>query len=256
MLVVEALTKKFGGFTAVNGISFEVKRGEIVGLIGPNGSGKSTTFNVLAGLFAPTSGTVSFDGQSVGGLPPYQICQRGLARTFQIPRPFRKLSILENATLAAYYGASQPITRGEALRRAEHALTLIDLPRDPSAKVDGLGAAGLKKLEMARALATQPTLLLADESLGGLDEAEMEQAAQMLKRIRDERGITIVWVEHIMGVLMKVIDRCLVLDHGELIAQGTPSEVAHNPRVVEVYLGTDALSLQQQVGREAASEIT
>jgi branched-chain amino acid transport system ATP-binding protein len=122
--------------------------------------------------------------------------------------------------------------------------------------VDGLGAAGLKKLEMARALATQPTLLLADESLGGLDEAEMEQAAQMLKRIRDERGITIVWVEHIMGVLMKVIDRCLVLDHGELIAQGTPSEVAHNPRVVEVYLGTDALSLQQQVGREAASELT
>lgn len=256
MLVVEALTKKFGGFTAVNGISFEVKRGEIVGLIGPNGSGKSTTFNVLAGLFAPTSGTVSFDGQSMGGLPPYQICQRGLARTFQIPRPFRKLSILENATLAAYYGASQPITRGEALRRAEDALTLIDLPRDPLAKVDGLGAAGLKKLEMARALATQPTLLLADESLGGLDEAEMEQAAQMLKRIRDERGITIVWVEHIMGVLMKVIDRCLVLDHGELIAQGTPSEVAHNPRVVEVYLGTDALSLQQQVGRETVSEIT
>ena len=256
MLVVEGLTKKFGGFTALNGISFEVKPGEIVGLIGPNGSGKSTTFNVLAGLFAPTSGTVSFDGQSVGGLPPYQICQRGLARTFQIPRPFRKLSILENATLAAYYGASQPITRGEALRRAEDALTLIDLPRDPLAKVDGLGAAGLKKLEMARALATQPTLLLADESLGGLDEAEMEQAAQMLKRIRDERGITIVWVEHIMGVLMKVIDRCLVLDHGELIAQGTPSEVAHNPRVVEVYLGTDALSLQQQVGREAASELT
>ena len=256
MLVVDGLTKKFGGFTAVNGISFEVKRGEIVGLIGPNGSGKSTTFNVLAGLFAPTSGTVSFDGQSVGGLPPYQICQRGLARTFQIPRPFRKLSILENATLAAYYGASQPITRGEALRRAEDALTLIDLPRDPLAKVDGLGAAGLKKLEMARALATQPTLLLADESLGGLDEAEMEQAAQMLKRIRDERGITIVWVEHIMGVLMKVIDRCLVLDHGELIAQGTPSEVAHNPRVVEVYLGTDALSLQQQVGREASSELT
>jgi len=256
MLVVEGLTKKFGGFTAVNGISFEVKPGEIVGLIGPNGSGKSTTFNVLAGLFSPTSGTVSFDGQSVGGLPPYQICQRGLARTFQIPRPFRKLSILENVTLAAYYGASQPITRGEALRRAEDALTLIDLPRDPLAKVDGLGAAGLKKLEMARALATQPTLLLADESLGGLDEAEMEQAAQMLKRIRDERGITIVWVEHIMGVLMKVIDRCLVLDHGELIAQGTPSEVAHNPRVVEVYLGTDALSLQQQVGREATSEIT
>ena len=254
MLVVNQLTKKFGGFTAVNGISFEVKRGEIVGLIGPNGSGKSTTFNVLAGLYAPTTGTVSLEGQSVGGLPPYQMCQRGLARTFQIPRPFRKLSILENATLAAYYGASEPITRGEALRRAEDALTLIDLPRDPLAKVDGLGAAGLKKLEMARALATQPKLLLADDRLGGLDESEMEQAALMLKRIRDERGITIIWVEHIMGVLMKVIDRCLVLDHGELIAQGTPSEVAHDPRVVEVYLGTDAHSVQQQVGREVAAE--
>ncbi len=247
MLIVQGLTKNFGGFTAVNDISFEVGRGEIIGLIGPNGSGKSTTFNVLAGLYAPSSGTVTFNGQSVGGLPPYQICKLGLARTFQIPRPFRKMSILENATLAAYNGASKPITRGEAIRRAEDALALIDLPRDPLSKVDGLGAAGLKKLEMARALATQPKLLLADESLGGLDETEMEQASLMLKRIRDERGITIIWVEHIMGVLMKVIDRCLVLDHGELIAQGTPSEVAHDPRVVEVYLGTDAQSLQKQV---------
>jgi branched-chain amino acid transport system ATP-binding protein len=133
-------------------------------------------------------------------------------------------------------------------------LTLIDLPRDPAVRVDGLGAAGLKKLEMARALATQPKLLLADESLGGLDETEMEQAAQMLKRIRDERGITIIWVEHIMGVLMKVIDRCLVLDHGELIAQGSPSEVTHDPRVIEVYLGTDAQSVQQQVARNASSQ--
>lgn len=253
MLQVHELTKKFGGFTAVNRVSFEIQPGEIVGLIGPNGSGKSTTFNILAGMFEPTSGQVMLDGKPTIGLSSSNICKLGVARTFQIPRPFRKLSILENTTLAAFYGASEAITRGEAERRAHDALSLIDLPRDPAIRVDGLGAAGLKKLELARALATQPKLLLADESLGGLDEIEMAQAAQMLKRIRDERGITIIWVEHIMGVLMKVIDRCLVLDHGELIAQGSPYEVTHDPRVIEVYLGTDAQNVQQQVERNASS---
>jgi len=244
VLEVHELTKKFGGFTAVNRISFQVQRGEIVGLIGPNGSGKSTTFNLLAGMFEPTSGHVMFDGQPMLGLSSSNICKRGVARTFQIPRPFRKLSILENTTLAAFYGATEAITRGEAERRAHDALSLIDLPRDPGVLVDGLGAAGLKKLEMARALATQPKLLLADESLGGLDETEMAQAAQMLKRIRDERGITIIWVEHIMGVLMRVVDRVMVLDHGENLSEGLPSEITNDPRVVEVYLGSDAVAVQ------------
>jgi branched-chain amino acid transport system ATP-binding protein len=244
MLRVRSLTKRFGGFSAVSDLSFELADREILGLIGPNGSGKSTTFNVIAGLYAPTAGSVEFLGREIGGLPPNRVCRAGLARTFQIPRPFRKLSIVENATLAAYFGADAPITRVEARRRADDALELIGLPRGDDARVDGLGAAGLKKLEMARALATQPRLLLADESLGGLDEAEMEQAAQMLRRIRDERGVTIIWVEHIMGVLMRVIDRCLVLDHGELIAQGSPAEVTRDPKVVEVYLGTDAEQVQ------------
>jgi len=255
VLIVKELTKRFGGFTAVDRLSFEVQSGEIIGLIGPNGSGKSTTFNAIAGMLAPSSGQVHLNGVRIDGLAPFQICQRGLARTFQIPRPFYKLSILENVTLAAYFGASEPITRAQALHRAHDALSLIDLPTNAEQQVEGLGAAGLKKLEMARALATQPKLLLADESLGGLDETEMEQAAQMLKRIRDDRGITIIWVEHIMGVLMKVIDRCLVLDHGELIAQGTPSEVAHNPRVIEVYLGTDAQTLQDQVAKNTSTEV-
>ena len=247
MLVVDRLTKRFGGFTAVDKVSFQLERGEILGLIGPNGSGKSTTFNVIAGLFPPTEGTITLDGRSIGGLAPAEVCRAGIARTFQIPRPFKKLTILENATLAAYYGSGDRITRGEAERRAHDALELIGLPRDPKMRLDGLGAAGLKKLEMARALATQPRLLLADESLGGLDEGEMNQAADMLKRIRDERGVTIIWVEHIMGVLMRVIDRCIVLDHGELISQGKPTEIAHDPKVIEVYLGTDADAVQQQV---------
>ncbi len=243
MLVVDGLVKRFGGFTAVNGVSFEVAQGEILGLIGPNGSGKSTIFNMLSGTFPPSAGSIRFDGQELAGLPSHRIINRGVGRTFQIPRPFRRLSIFENVVLAGYYGQGGR-SRGEAEQAATRALAMVGLPTDRAAPVDGLGAAGLKKLELAKALATGPKLLLADESLGGLDEAEMDQAAEMLRNIRDELGITIIWVEHIMGVLMRVVDRVMVLDHGEKISEGLPSEVAHDPRVVEVYLGTDADATQ------------
>ena len=152
--------------------------------------------------------------------PPYF----RIARTYQIPRPFRKLSLLENVALAAFYGKGETPGRQKAFVLAKEALQLVNLPTEESARVEGLGAAGLKKLELARALATQPRLLLADESLGGLDHSEMDSAADMLASIRAQRGITIVWVEHIMGVLMRVVDRCIVLDHGEVIAQGRPAE--------------------------------
>ena len=237
MLAVDGLTKRFGGFLAVNQVSFEARQGEILGLIGPNGSGKSTTFNLIAGNLRPSAGSIRFEGENIGGLAAHAICRRGIARTFQIPRPFRRLSLIENVTLAAYYGDASGVSRAEARHRAEEALALVGLPVEDAVTTDGLGAAALKKLELARALATKPKLLLADESLGGLDHAEMERAADMLGNIRSRMGITIVWVEHIMGVLMRVVDRVIVLDHGEKIFEGTPAQAAVDPRVTEVYLG-------------------
>jgi branched-chain amino acid transport system ATP-binding protein len=242
MLGVSGLTKEFGGFTAVKEVSFEVEEGEILGLIGPNGSGKSTIFNCVAGLYPPTAGSVVFEGEEIAGLTPNRVCHKGIGRTFQIPRPFRNLSLLENVALSAFFGQDRGVSRGDCWRLAEEALAMVGLPIDARVTTDGLGAAALKKLELARALATQPRLLLADESLNGLDHAEMEQAADMLRRIRQEKGITIVWVEHIMGVLMRVVDRVVVLDHGEVIFQGKPKEAQADARVIEVYLGAEAIA--------------
>jgi len=220
MLTVEKLTKRFGGFTALNQVSFEVREGEILGLIGPNGSGKTTLFNCVSGALPPTAGSVRLRGVEIGGLTP-----------------FRKLTILENVSVAAHYGTNEPNTEAQARSRAREMLELVGLPTDPEAGTTSLGAGGLKKLELARALATGPRLLLADESLGGLDPSEMHDAAEMLKRIRRDLGVTIVWVEHIMATLMRVVDRIVVLDHGEKIAEGLPLEIAEHPQVVEAYLG-------------------
>src|SRR5256886_1832867 len=194
---------------------------------------------MLSGTLAPNAGSIRFEGREIAGQPPYRIINLGIGRTFQIPRPFRRLSLLDNVVLAGYFGQGRH-SRAKAFGAAERALGLVGLPTDRATTVDGLGAAALKKLELAKALATEPKLLLADESLSGLDEHEMDQAAELLRRICRELGVTIIWVEHIMGVLMRVVDRVMVLDHGEKIAEGLPARVASDARVIEGYLCTRA----------------
>ena len=199
---------------------------------------------MISGALSATAGSIRFEGKEIAGRLPNRICHLGIGRTFQIPRPIHRLSLIENVAVAGYYGHDGLHGRKQAWEVAARTLEMVGLPSAADARVDALGAAGLKKLELARALATGPRLLLADESLGGLDNAEMDQAADLLDKIRSEMGITIVWVEHIMGVLMRVVDRVMVLDHGEMIAMGLPSEVAHDPTVIEVYLGAGAAAAQ------------
>ena len=239
MLEVHSVSKYFGGLAALKEVDLRVNEGEFVGLIGPNGSGKTTLFNVLTGVLKPTSGKITFLGHDITGLTPDRICHLGIARTFQIPRPFKTMSVVENVMAGVLFGSGQAVRSVDA---GQEALRCLD---DTGAKVDEttmpveLGVVGLRRLELARAWATRPRLLLMDEFMSGLNVEEILEAASMLKRIRDKVGLTIVWVEHIMGPLMNLVERVVVLDYGEVIADGDPLTVSKNERVIEAYLGAE-----------------
>ena len=233
ILKVQGLSKSFGGLQAVQDVSFEVQRGEILGIIGPNGAGKTTLFNLLNGFIEPSSGSVSFQGAELLGRKPFEICRAGIGRTFQVVRPFARLSVLENVVIGAFSSVPNDAL---AYDRALGALRQVGLERSAGAMAGSLPAVHLRLMEVARALASQPQLLLLDEVLAGLGGGEIEQVVQVLMGIRDA-GTTIVIIEHTMHAMVRLADRLLVLDHGKVLQVGEPAVVTSDPSVIEAYLG-------------------
>jgi len=234
LLTVKGLTKYFGGLRAVHDLSFEVQPGEILGLIGPNGAGKTTAFNLIAGFIHPSAGQILLDGEGIAGMKPYAVTRKGIARTFQIVKPFKKLTVLENVTLAAFLRFA---SRGEAESQARRVLERVGLGSKISALAVDLTLSEQKRLEIARALATQPKLLLLDEPMGGLNPTEIEQASALVQEIC-KGGVTIIWVEHVLKAIMNSSNRVVVINQGEKIADAPPGEVVKNPDVITAYLGT------------------
>jgi len=237
-LAVRAVSKSFRGLRAVSNVSFEVHAGHIAALIGPNGAGKTTCFNVIAGAFAPDVGEVWFEGRRIDGLRPDQVCLAGIGRTFQLVKPFAGLSVLDNVIVGALRrNRNVRDARRKALIVLER-LGLVDKRDQPAA---ALTLPDRKRLEVARALATEPRLLLLDEVMAGLRPTETDQLVAVFRRLIEEHGITILLIEHVMRAVMALSDEIHVLHHGELIASGSPEEVVHNPAVLDCYLGEEAV---------------
>jgi branched-chain amino acid transport system ATP-binding protein len=234
ILSVEKVNMHFGGLTAICGLSFDVQTGEALGLMGPNGAGKSTLLNVISGEYKPASGTIRFKGHNITALAPHKICHLGVARTYQIPQPFVNLTALQNIMVAAEYGRGlgKASAEGDALKILE----IVDLLERKDMFARDLAAITLKRLELARALASHPTLLLLDEVAAGLTEEEIPRILEILQRVR-EMGITYILIDHVMRVMTRAVDRIIVMDKGKKIANGSPKEVMENRKVVEAYLG-------------------
>ena len=235
ILEAKGVTKIFGGLVAVKEVDFRVEDGEIVGLIGPNGAGKTTFFNMISGFYPPNGGDVLLNGKSILGLKPNQICKLGMTRTFQIVKPFPELTVLENVMMGAF---NHHAKAAAARARATEVMEILGLAERAQELAGNLPVAGRKRVEIAKALATEPRLMLLDEVMAGLTPAEMRQMIDTVRRIR-ETGVTMVIVEHVMPVIMNLCDRIYVLHHGEKIAEGTPEEIVADKRVTEAYLGED-----------------
>lgn len=231
----QRLTKAFGGLIAVNNLSFKVEEGEIYGLIGPNGSGKTTVFNLITGYYPITSGTIQFAGQEMNGMPTWKICKQGIGRTFQIVKPLRRMTVLENVMTSAFCRTSNAT---KARDKALEVLQFCEMEKKVDFSAKGLTIGDRKRMEIARALATEPKLLLLDETMAGLTPQEQADGVQLIRKMR-KSGITIIIVEHIMHVIMNLCDRILCINYGQEIARGTPAEVANNQAVIEAYLGKD-----------------
>jgi len=237
MLTVKNLTKRFGGLVAVNDLNFHIEEGEIVGLVGPNGAGKSTLLNIISGIYHTDSGRIYFQDEDITNSAPHEICKRGIAKTFQLVQSFPEMTAHQNVVVGALFGNSEKIDIKEAEHKASEALDFVGFPRKKfDYAVKNLNVVELKMIQLARALATEPKLLLMDEVSTGLNPKESKNAIKLIKKINDN-GITILMVEHVMRIIMNLSDRIIVLHHGKKIAEGVPNDIITNQRVIDAYLG-------------------